>query len=147
MLFRCSIRSLYSEKDGVTACCTSPAWASLRLRKKLARLKVANARAIRPLIHFVVLTYEIFRLVQTNSDLERPRTISYLLLFQGFQQRGQLPENPFELSGICPLSCLHGGFAKVLVRFENHLSVCVVKNDSESPQHLGADDPCQVRGG
>lgn len=72
---------------------------------------------------------------------------TFLLLFQGFQQRGQLPENPFELSGICPLSCLHGGFAKVLVRFENHLSVCVVKNDSESPQHLGADDPCQVRRG
>ena len=47
----------------------------------------------------------------------------------------------------CPRPCSHGGFAEVLVRFENHLPVCVVKNDCESLQHLGAYDPCQVRGG
>ncbi len=45
------------------------------------------------------------------------------------------------------VSSLLGWVAEVLVWFENHLPVRVVKYDGESPQHLRSDAPCNIGGG
>jgi hypothetical protein len=109
--------------------------------------KIADTRARHSQIPRRSVRAQFLRCCHSGGSNDGSQSVKYEFYEGSSRSVVQLPENASELSRICHISCLHRGFAEMLVRLENHLPVCVVKNDCESPQHLGADDPCQVRGG
>ncbi len=56
-----------------------------------------------------------------------------------------LPGSYFAQFHLTAISSSLGWVTEVLVWFENHLSVRVVKYDCESPQHLRPDGACNIR--